>query len=106
MEENTIPQQSSNSNIIVPIIAILMISLAGGWYYGRLQYDKAFSVGKEEGKAEGIEEGKQIGRDELLEEQEQTVEEVINEIQEAANPYDDVTGTNPFSEGYENPFSE
>jgi hypothetical protein len=108
MEETTIPKKDNSLQLTIFIAVALIIGLTGGWFLGKSQgYNKGFTAGKEEGVTEGIEQGKELGRDELLEEQEQTVQEVIDELQSAANPYDeDVTGTNPFSEGYENPFSE
>lgn len=103
MEETIPTNKESKVNLIFLTILVLGVGLLGGWYYGQsLGYDQGYSEGYDKGKEEGITQG----REDLLAEQEQTVQEVIDELQAAANPYEEATGTNPFSEDYVNPFSE
>ena len=106
--EETIPTKKENKNyLFFLVVAMIVLGLAAGWYFGKTSgYNLGYEAGYNQGTEEGIEEGKKQGRDELLAEQEQTVQEVINELRAAANPYEETEEINPFSEGYENPFSE
>jgi len=67
-------------------ILVVVILLAGGFYAGFIFGNKkGFSAGKEQGFKDG--------------------QKAALEIQEAANPYNDLeNAANPFQQEYENPF--
>ena len=102
MEENTIIKQDNNVKLILLGIVAFALGLGSGLYCGNSQ---GLTEGKAQGLVEGIEQGKEVGREELLAEQEAAEAEALLEIQEAANIYDD-DEVNPYSDAYQNPFSE
>lgn len=86
--------QKPNSLLIMVAALCLMAGVYGGYVYGK-------SKGLDSGYASGYKNGKT----DLLAEQKKQEEEVLKEVQEAANPFSDVEDkVNPFKDVYKNPF--
>ncbi len=81
-----------NIKIILVALAVAVVGLAGGYYYGNSQ---------------GLTKGVEQGRQELLAEQKKEQEAALEEVREAANPFSQTEeSANPFKDAYKNPFAQ